>query len=508
MASSTALDIYLKSGDSKGWLNRSLLLNEWKQLISVSNIHIIQIIVSVNIFKIKLKKYAINHGLNGILSHYRFNQSQTFSDYRKKQTFEYTIDHYTLQKFKASYYGKRYESVIFNNQWRIRWFPNGANHDCASFMSIYLVLCRIPFEVSKITTKYRISCLELNKSISAVDDFSFSASNWGKSKFCSLAEMSQLHSLTFTVELEVLHEIKTHKTDESEYELWDEAQINYVLSLDNTAHSNDKNGRNSQSNSHKSFEDIKYEMDDEQSQSHSQSQSFKKELKALKKRISSKDKSIDSLTQKVSNLKLGLKEEVSKRNKVVKQLNHKINALSEYIYNNNSSFEEKHNQNKSANTEVLHRDVSMLKKKLKELQLSIDGNIAKKLDESSKKQQLKLWLTNKCELPQYFDNLVLNGFDDFESLRDLSKEVMTDIGIDKIGHQLKLMRMIRKLSIGNGGDLNIEAIHNHKHNNHKHNNMNGNGDGMMYDGMGNIEDDVIVTSGGANGKYNEGSEKW
>lgn len=149
MASSTALDIYLKNGDSKGWLNRSLLLSEWKQL----QLNIIQIVVSVNIFKLKFKRYAIN----SVLGHYRFNQlnNNALTYFPRKQKLVYKLDEYTLGKFKDSYYGKRYESVIFNNMWRIRWFPNGANHECASFMSIYLVLCRIPYKMAKLTTKYR-----------------------------------------------------------------------------------------------------------------------------------------------------------------------------------------------------------------------------------------------------------------------------------------------------------------------------------------------------------------
>ena len=113
MSTSTAMDIYLKNGDSKGWLNRSLILKEWKQC---NNLSIIQIVVSVNIIKIKLKKHAL------YLSHYRFNQ-QLPSPYPTKQRLIYQIDTYTLSKFKQSYYGKRYESVIFNNMWKIRWFP-------------------------------------------------------------------------------------------------------------------------------------------------------------------------------------------------------------------------------------------------------------------------------------------------------------------------------------------------------------------------------------------------
>merc|ERR1740123_254574 len=98
MSTSTAMDIYLKNGDSKGWLNRSLLLSEWKAI----KLSIIQIIVSVHIIKIKLKKHAI------YASHFRFNQ-QFPPRYAQKQHFEYHIDKYTLNRFKQSYPGKRYE---------------------------------------------------------------------------------------------------------------------------------------------------------------------------------------------------------------------------------------------------------------------------------------------------------------------------------------------------------------------------------------------------------------
>eukprot|EP01084_Bolivina_argentea_P299462 516201_1 len=401
MASSTALDIYLKSGDSKGWLNRSLLLNEWKKL----NLSIIQIIVSVNIFKIKFKKYSINL-YNGILSHYRFNQNKTLNTYPKKQKFEYYIDNYTLNKFKQSYYGKRYESVIFNNMWRIRWFPNGANMNCESFMSIYLVLCRIPYTISKITTKYAIICKELNRRISAVDDFSFAASNWGKSKFISLQDIynKNLKNLTFIVELEILNETHTHTHgDNNNCDIWDEKYINYILSINNQ----------------------QYELDNHNNEEEEEEEEDKKEIKSLKKRISSKDKMIDQLSHKINNLKSGLKQEINKRNKVIKQLNNKINTIQEYVYNNSLyNDDEKH----------INNEINIIKKTLKELQLKMDGNIAKKMDESNKKLQLKIWLTNKCELPQYFDNLILNGFDNFESLKDLTKDIMDEIGIDKIGH--------------------------------------------------------------------------
>ena len=44
------------------------------------------------------------------------------------------------------------------------------------------------------------------------------------------------------------------------------------------------------------------------------------------------------------------------------------------------------------------------------------------------------------------DHLTENGFEDVKSLKDLTKEYMDQIGIDKIGHQLKLLRLIRKMN--------------------------------------------------------------
>ena len=79
----------------------------------------------------------------------------------------------------------------------------------------------------------------------------------------------------------------------------------------------------------------------------------------------------------------------------------------------------------------------------------MDHRGGKKMDESTKREQLKQWLIREADLPQYLDHLTENGFEDVKSLKDLTKEYMDQIGIDKIGHQLKLLRLIRKMNGNN-----------------------------------------------------------
>ena len=44
------------------------------------------------------------------------------------------------------------------------------------------------------------------------------------------------------------------------------------------------------------------------------------------------------------------------------------------------------------------------------------------------------------KLPQYFDILIENGYDDLESVGDVTMEELSQIGIDKIGHRKKILK--------------------------------------------------------------------
>eukprot|EP01084_Bolivina_argentea_P164979 286730_1 len=62
-------------------------------------------------------------------------------------------------------------------------------------------------------------------------------------------------------------------------------------------------------------------------------------------------------------------------------------------------------------------------------------------------KSVKIWLENVVGLPQYYLTLIENGFDDFESIRDINSNDLIEIGIDKLGHRKKIMKYASNLNI-------------------------------------------------------------
>jgi len=423
--------------------------------------------------------------VESVLGHYRFNQlsGETLSQFPRKQKLLYKLDQHTLEKFKASYFGKRYESVIFNKMWRIRWFPNGANAECASFMSIYLVLCRIPYKIKTLTTKYRIICKELNRSISAVDDFSFAASNWGKSKFIGLADIEPLTTLTFIIDLEILKETASERRDD---EIWAESQIAYTLSLHDDMERDAEGHRLCHpltvhpTNSEAPFLEKRSSAHSASSPRSSKSQggssrdlvaALKKEVKSLRKQMAAKEHAIDQMAAKLNEVRAALRTEIETRGAVVHSLSNKMSAMEQATARNDDD-EKQHSHSLGAPHEVqiqaLSEELQRIKRTVAELQSTVESQNGKNVvSEGTKKEQLRLWLVDQ-DLSQYLGQLTDNGFEDVLSLRDLTKDVMEQIGIEKIGHQLKLLRLIRKMDCSNGQRTRHGMGLHQNHQNHHH----------------------------------------
>jgi len=68
--------------------------------------------------------------------------------------------------------------------------------------------------------------------------------------------------------------------------------------------------------------------------------------------------------------------------------------------------------------------------------------------DKGKKKESKFedWLLNKVGLGEYLDMFSGEGFDDLSVIIEIKKESeLTELGISKKGHRLKLMRAIREL---------------------------------------------------------------
>ena len=51
----------------------------------------------------------------------------------------------------------------------------------------------------------------------------------------------------------------------------------------------------------------------------------------------------------------------------------------------------------------------------------------------------------KLQLPQYFALLIENGIEDLERVRGITMEHLREMGIDKMGQRMKLMKNIATL---------------------------------------------------------------
>ena len=83
----------------------------------------------------------------------------------------------------------------------------------------------------------------------------------------------------------------------------------------------------------------------------------------------------------------------------------------------------------------MRNDVCLIKNKL------IDD---KNLNE--KEEKIKSWLSDKVELPEYFDMFIENGLDDLDILQDINEDELISIGISKLGHRKKILKYIKVLA--------------------------------------------------------------
>eukprot|EP01084_Bolivina_argentea_P016878 31529_1 len=181
-----------RKNDDFGWAAGCLSFDEVKnsnleQLTFTVEIRILQI---VDIF-------------NTILDEHDIYYNKPFI----KQSFQWKIDDKLLQQMKLSNVGKRFESIIYNKMWFINITPNGATKKWEDAFDIFLVLCSLPKNVSKITAKWKISAHPQNIEMNGSKDFSFKKCfvGWCRKQIFSFKEFQKYDVMTVSVEIEIMN---------------------------------------------------------------------------------------------------------------------------------------------------------------------------------------------------------------------------------------------------------------------------------------------------------------
>ena len=120
------------------------------------------------------------------------------------------------------------------------------------------------------------------------------------------------------------------------------------------------------------------------------------------------------------------------------------------MYDNINTSDEDHQQrnepdlNKISSNESMYSNDHKAKKDTIGNDMKVNTNETNAI-ENEDSNALRLWLRDEVGLEQYFNVLMANGFEDLDSMRRMDQTVMEYIGIDKIGHRLKLEEYISKL---------------------------------------------------------------
>merc|ERR1712129_581389 len=102
-------------------------------------------------------------------------------------------------------------------------------------------------------------------------------------------------------------------------------------------------------------------------------------------------------------------------------------------HNNNKNNKRKLGMSVSANTNKKKRKVNVGR--------------SDAMMEHRKEMSVKEWLKNTVKLPQYFDLFAEQGFDEWDTIMDvgLTDNILEKIGINKMGHRLKIMKWFKEL---------------------------------------------------------------
>ena len=109
--------------------------------------------------------------------------------------------------------------------------------------------------------------------------------------------------------------------------------------------------------------------------------------------------------------------------------------------------EEMDGMRRSGNGHELRNKVLRIEKQMAALS-KMRGNVLNDDEEELDGQEkMQKWLKETVKLPQYYQLLVQQGFDDLESIADITKDDLISMGIDKVGHQRKILKNSQQLSV-------------------------------------------------------------
>eukprot|EP01084_Bolivina_argentea_P133447 235512_1 len=96
-------------------------------------------------------------------------------------------------------------------------------------------------------------------------------------------------------------------------------------------------------------------------------------------------------------------------------------------------------EQKDDNLSDIKKEMEMMKQNIQNL---MDRNNSPKPE---KENAVNVWLRDVVKLPEYIDLFMQNGMDDMTVIEDITMNELNQIGIDKLGHKMRILKAVAKL---------------------------------------------------------------
>ena len=134
---------------------------------------------------------------------------------------------------------------------------------------------------------------------------------------------------------------------------------------------------------------------------------------------------LDSLSMNVEN-----------NNNMMKQIQNSIQQMSKQMNDLRLLLTE---EKKSEGMDDIKKEMQIMKQNINNLM----NNQSSKAN--GKENPVAVWLRSIVNLPEYIDLFMESGLDDMGIIEDVGANVLVEIGIDKVGHRMRILKAVRQL---------------------------------------------------------------
>ena len=347
-------------------------------------------------------------------------------------------DQPTIKRLNKATESDAIDSIVFemhNLKWYLRFRPNGlASHQHVGNAFLILYLTGLPPNRSSINFRYKFSLLETNTIYQQTTTFKsgFMNISWDKAVLFT-KQIKNLKQFTLNVTIELLAIYDEQGIDVlNEYHIndeYDEINKEHEEVLKENKKLRKKGLRRITSNSPKMVKRLSIKSPKLSSRSpKSSSRSPKKSV-------------IGSYDVVAYNSRLDtLEQEMIKLNGVITDLAQSVKKMERKLITEqkNDIFDVKHDH-----YAIVMQEVNYMKRAIAKLAENENKNKDKEL--SLEQKRLKTWFMSKVRLPQYFDVFMENDIVDLEVVYRIGKDELKDMGINKVGHQMRILQEIENL---------------------------------------------------------------